>query len=189
MVIVDEAELEACIHEHWPAVEAYLRRRLPAHEVDDLVNRVFATAWRRRSDIPDPPGTRPWLFAVARNHLQTHRRSTARRFRLQRKAEAEAVPAAHPGHGDPRTEAVFDALATLSAQDQELLRLVAWEELDNTEIAAVLGTSPGNVGVRLHRARGRLRKAMEKNAAVMKSEPGNRRETLREGRPAREDRS
>jgi RNA polymerase sigma-70 factor (ECF subfamily) len=48
------------------------------------------------------------------------------------------------------------AVARLSDDDQELLRLVAWEELGREEIALVLGISRTAVRVRLHRARRRL---------------------------------
>jgi len=44
----------------------------------------------------------------------------------------------------------------MRVNDQELLRLWAWEELTPGQIAAVLGTTPNAVSIRLHRARGRL---------------------------------
>jgi RNA polymerase sigma-70 factor (ECF subfamily) len=41
----------------------------------------------------------------------------------------------------------------LGADDQELLRLSAWDQLDHDEIALVLGISSGAARVRPHRAR------------------------------------
>ena len=51
-------------------------------------------------------------------------------------------------------------LAQLSPQDQELLTLVAWEELSTGEIAIALGIRPAAVRLRLHRARRRLQAAL-----------------------------
>jgi acyl transferase domain-containing protein len=70
---------------------------------------------------------------------------------------------ATPFHaGDDLDGPAFDALASLSTSDQEILRLVAWEELGNQAIAAVLGITPNAVAIRLHRARGRFAAALER---------------------------
>jgi len=47
-------------------------------------------------------------------------------------------------------------IACLRSDEQELLRLWAWEDLTPAEIAVVLGITPNAVSIRLHRARGRL---------------------------------
>jgi RNA polymerase sigma-70 factor (ECF subfamily) len=61
---------------------------------------------------------------------------------------------------DRRT--VLAALARLREGDREILRLAAWEELSHREIAAVVGCSEASVAVRLHRARNRLGREIEK---------------------------
>jgi len=48
------------------------------------------------------------------------------------------------------------ALARLDEADRELVTLVAWEQLDRDQIAAMLGCSRAAVRVRLHRARRRF---------------------------------
>jgi RNA polymerase sigma-70 factor (ECF subfamily) len=50
-----------------------------------------------------------------------------------------------------------DALLTLSADELEVLLLVAWEQLSPTAAAAVLGIPPETARTRLHRARQRIR--------------------------------
>ena len=47
-------------------------------------------------------------------------------------------------------------MAKLSPRDQEVLQLIAWEDLDITDAAKVLGCSNTTCKVRLHRARRRL---------------------------------
>jgi RNA polymerase sigma-70 factor, ECF subfamily len=59
------------------------------------------------------------------------------------------------------------ALDDLPVADRELLRLWAWEGLEISQIADVLGRSAGTTRVRLHRALRRLRAAAERG-----SDPG-----------------
>lgn len=61
---------------------------------------------------------------------------------------------------------ILTALATLRERDQEVLRLVAWEELSHGEIAALVGCSENAVAIRVHRARDRLAKAIEREERV-----------------------
>lgn len=150
---------------HSRAVLAYARRRLDsAEDAEDVVVEVFATAWRRRDDVPDE--ALPWLYATAANVIAHVIRSEARRTRLGTRLAsvrplredadpAEAVAAATSAHA-----AVAAAMDDLAESDAELLRLWAWEGLEPTEIAAVLGCSPGTARTRMHRARARLREAL-----------------------------
>jgi RNA polymerase sigma-70 factor, ECF subfamily len=53
----------------------------------------------------------------------------------------------------------------LRADDAELRRLWAWEQLTPAEIATVLGISANAASIRLHRARERLRGQLRKIGA------------------------
>lgn len=152
--------------QHSGAVLAYARRRLDsAEDAEDVVVEVFATAWRRRDAVP--PQALPWLYATAGNVIAHTMRSAARRSRLG--ARLATVQPLHTLEADP-SERIADvstardvvgaALDDLSESDAELLRLWAWEQLEPTEIAAVLGCSAGTARTRLHRARTRLRAAL-----------------------------
>jgi DNA-directed RNA polymerase specialized sigma24 family protein len=59
-----------------------------------------------------------------------------------------------PGELEPG--ALRAALAALRDDDQEILRLVAWDGLAPAELAVALGCSPNAARTRLHRARSRL---------------------------------
>jgi RNA polymerase sigma-70 factor (ECF subfamily) len=56
---------------------------------------------------------------------------------------------------------VAKAMAALTPQDAEILRLASWEQLDTDEIAYVLGCSRTAAKVRLHRARRRIAARLE----------------------------
>jgi RNA polymerase sigma factor (sigma-70 family) len=134
-------------------VVRYGRRRLAdADAADELAQEVFTVAWRRRGEVPEHG--LPWLYAVARRLLANYRRRAPAPLPLD---DPDRVPgnATRPGDGD-RVAEVRAALATLSEPDQEILRLIGWEELSVVEAAAVLGCTRTTATVRLHRARKRL---------------------------------
>src|SRR5207248_9291870 len=77
---------------------------------------------------------------------------------------------------------VVAALKQVRRDDQEVLRLAAWEGLTNAELAVALGCSENAATIRLHRARKRLAEqlAKEEPAAGQWSETSNER-TRRDG--------
>ncbi|GIG60522.1 siderophore-interacting protein [Longispora fulva] len=150
----DEPWFRAMYTEHYPAVARYAVRRLGSPSAaEELAQEVFLTAWRRRADIPGRE--LPWLYGVARRLL-------ANEWRRTRPAFVELTDSAAPAGGVDELLDVRAALATLSEDDQELLRLVGWEQLSVSEAAAVLGCGRTVCAVRLHRARRRLTAAMER---------------------------
>ncbi len=137
----------------YPRIMAYCLRRARAREdALDAVSETFAAVWRRLDDIPDDPRRVPWVYGVARRVLANQYRARGRRRQLHQRLESEA-PA---GRSNDDFHLVHQALDGLRDSDREILTLEAWDDLDHSEIAEVLGTSPGNVAVRLHRARRRL---------------------------------
>lgn len=155
------ARFDALFTEHQRHVLAYAMRRTPTPaDAEDVAAETFAVAWRKIDAVPsDDP--RPWLYAVARRVLANHRRGTGRRERLAALLRVEDV-ATPVRAGEDLDAPAFAALASLSPADQELLRLVAWEELGNQGIAAVLRISPNAVAIRLHRARARFAAALSR---------------------------
>ena len=57
---------------------------------------------------------------------------------------------------------VLAALKQVRQDDQEVLRLAAWEGLTNAELAVALGCSENAATIRLHRARKRLAEQLAK---------------------------
>ncbi len=149
--------------ESFADIDAYCRRRLDATSANDAVSEVFLTAWRRFDDMPDGSAARLWLFGVARNVIANQRRSAGRQNQLHlRLVEDHAVtrPEQAAVDGALNGPPVVEALAMLSPDDAEVLRLVAWEELSHADAGVVLGCSANAVGVRVHRARQRLADAL-----------------------------
>ena len=140
-----------------------LRRAATREDAEDVVAETFLTAWRRLDEVPRGDAARPWLYRVAHNALANHRRGERRRGRLGGRLRAEPTPAAsHRADVDDQLAPVAAAFARLRESDRELLALVAWEELDPGEVAAVLGCSRNAARIRLHRARRRLARELQR---------------------------
>jgi RNA polymerase sigma-70 factor, ECF subfamily len=152
----DEERFRALFATAYPALCRYgFLRGLPPADVEDLVADVLAIAWRRLDVVPveDP---RPWLFAVARNVWRNQLRSAARLDGIvARVADAGVTYPVEPP-SEPSLEAVRRAMAALSEDDHEILRLVGWDGLTPAQAAVALGCTSTAARVRLHRARARL---------------------------------
>ena len=137
---------------HYPDVVRYGLRRLEGlAAAEELAQEVFLVAWRRRWEVP--ARTLPWLYGVARRLLANH-------WRAQRavppSVELTEAVALDRHDGVARLMDVRAALRRLSDDDQEILRLVGWEQLSLGEAALALGCGPATAKVRVHRARRRL---------------------------------
>jgi RNA polymerase sigma-70 factor (ECF subfamily) len=149
--------------DHGRAVLEYALRRVEDREdAADVVAETFLVVWRRMGEVPIGDGARLWLYGVARNVLANLHRAERRRTRLGRRL-AETLRTEIAAHPEPSggAAAVLRAIAELGDQDQELLRLVTWEELSPSEAGRVLGISALAARSRLHRARRRLHRILE----------------------------
>ncbi|HEV2361019.1 MAG TPA: RNA polymerase sigma factor [Acidimicrobiales bacterium] len=168
-----EAGLRALYGTHLSAIYSYFARRVTPTEVDGLVSEVFVVAWRRFEDLPPTAHERKlYLYGIARRVLSDNVRSRTRRDRLHLKVTLQTSPAhasvshqeepsstwakgADAPDSDP-DDPLIRALKSLKPDDQEVLRLHAWEQLTNDEAAEVLGCTANAFAIRLTRARQRL---------------------------------
>ena len=142
---------------HLDPLRRYFARRCPPDAVDDLLQSLCETAWRRRDAIPEGAELL-WLYGVARNLVMESNRRRARRAAiLSRHLPFLAQPSTAPALlAEGADEEFLRAFAALDEDDRELLRLWAWEQLGYREIAALLGVSESAASSRLTRARQRL---------------------------------
>lgn len=145
---------EALFREVYEPLQRYALRRIDPATADDVVADALLVLWRRLDDVPADAAL-PWCYGVARRCLANRRRGTERQTHLVDRLMGER--AATPVDTDP---ALDDALATLGADDREIVRLWAWEQLPPREIAVVLGISANAASIRVHRAKTRLAAAL-----------------------------
>ena len=165
-----------------PLLGFALRRAARPEDAADVVAETMLVAWRRIEDVPDGDEARLWLYGVARHVLANSRRSIHRRDRLGERLRRDVGRLVDPdlAAGVTVSLELRQAFAALGADDRELLQLTAWEGLGAQEIATMLGLSPVAVRSRLHRARGRLRRELERHDMPREPSPGH---VLRDEQP------
>ena len=126
----------------------------------DAVQDTFVIAASKLAALRDPSRLRPWLYAVARNECHRRLRESARAgtSALDLLPEMSDESADVTG-GAERAELralLRSAVRGLNAGEQDLIELQLRQELDVTEIAAVLGVSRNHAHALLSRARDQL---------------------------------
>ena len=151
----DEAAFETLMTANFDDVWSFVRRRtLSSSDADDVTSQVFATAWRRRGDMPIGDEQRLWLFGVARLSLSNHHRADRRQSRLH--LRLVEISSSRTFESDESDGHLASALAELSDDDRDILIMRAWDDLAVNEIAGLLGCTPNAASLRLHKARRRL---------------------------------
>lgn len=163
----DADRFRVLFDQHWDAVWRFAVRRASPSQAEDVTAEAFEIAWRKLDEVPTEWAL-PWLYVTARNLL-------ANLHRRERHTIAVADPAVHhrgaPSDGGAVDEADLfaRALARLSDRDREVLSLAAWEQLCPADAARVLGCTAATYRVRLHRARRRLRAALDRQAPAARA--------------------
>lgn len=155
-----EEDFRRLFAEHNRQVLAYALRRCEQRaDAEDVVAGTFAVAWRRFADAPEEELRLAWLYAIAARVLANQRRSLRRLSALRSRLRAQP-PAGAPERVE--LDEVVVSLRELRSEEQEVLRLAAWEGLTNAELAVALGCSENAATIRLHRARKRLAEQLTK---------------------------
>ena len=138
-------------------IHGLLLARVPRVDVDDLVQDVFLTAWKRLSSLREPSAFGGWLAMIARNRaVDFHRHAP----------DAVELPADLQAHDATAERAdaarLLDMIRSLpeAYRDTLVLRLV--EGMTGPEIAARTGLTPASVRVNLHRGMKMLREQLER---------------------------
>jgi RNA polymerase sigma-70 factor (ECF subfamily) len=153
--VSDRHRFERVYVDHYDAVLRYCLRRSDREDALDATAETFAVAWRRRSDMPAGREL-PWLYGVARRVLANQRRSVSRRESAV--SYLRVLPGGSFDEPEPQvirneeTADIVAALARLKADEQEIIRLAGWEELDREELAFAMDCTPNAVTKRLNRA-------------------------------------
>jgi RNA polymerase sigma-70 factor (ECF subfamily) len=141
------------------------------HDAEDIMSTAFLELWRRRLRVRMVDGSvLPWLLVTTTNVARNSKRAAFRyRKLLDSLPRADGISNADD---DVFLQAEMDkdaarALATLSTADLQLVSLVVFEEYTIAAAAAVLNLTPAAAKSRMHRARQRMKTAI--NAALQPS--------------------
>jgi RNA polymerase sigma-70 factor, ECF subfamily len=166
-------EFERFYRHNFVALSRYVARRLPLSSRDEVIAAAFVIAWKKFADVESP--TLPWLYRIASFEV-AHERRRLGRF-------PEVVSISDINVTDKYAlEDVMDisaAFSQLTPSDQEILRLLFWDDLERAEIGEVIGCSINATNVRIHRALERLRGAISR-VDVSTHPPSNRNTEMKE---------
>ncbi|MEN8234188.1 MAG: sigma-70 family RNA polymerase sigma factor [Actinomycetota bacterium] len=164
----DRRRFEAMYHSTYPHIAAYCRRRLPIDDVDDTVAEIYTIAWNKRDQFLAADSPLAWLHSVGYRVVSARYRSTKRDRSLREKLSHESrrqpdTPEARAVLDD-EVERALALLYELAPRDQELIRLLAFEERSYDEIAAITGLPRSTVRSSLFRIRKRVRPFQDRNS-------------------------
>jgi RNA polymerase sigma-70 factor (ECF subfamily) len=142
-------------------------------EAEDLTQETFLRAYRRRDSLRDEGARTAWLYRIATHVCLDRLRQFARRNPLESDADLDQVDIPEPDtpslqktiERDEMSECVQNFLNRLSDSYRAVILLHDMHELTSPEIAQLLGESLATVKIRLHRARLKLRVALESGCA------------------------
>jgi RNA polymerase sigma-70 factor (ECF subfamily) len=138
-------------------------------EAEDLTQDTFLRAYRRRDTLRDEGAQTAWLYRIATHVSLDRLRQYARRASKESYDDIDQVDIPEPDapslqrtiERDEMSGCVQSYLNSLPDSYRAVILLHDMHELTASEIANLLGESLANVKIRLHRARIKLRAALE----------------------------
>ena len=141
--------------QHAQAISRYIYRRTAQEHVEDLTAETFATAWRKRDDIPTGFELQ-WLYKTAGFLVANQNR---KKSALLLEEFPEIAHDSDPAMLVIEDHSLREAFYKLSEKDRTVLVLAAWEGQSTEQIAAILNVSSNAAAVALSRARARFSKS------------------------------
>ena len=152
----DRRAFERLYERYSGMVHGILLARVPRIDVEDLLQDVFLTVYRRLSTLREPAAFAGWLAMIARNRATDHIRSVTRTEELP-----DDLPADDPsGLEAAEANAILGIIRSLPEAYRETLVLRLIEGMTGPEIAARTGLTPGSVRVNLHRGMTQLKEKL-----------------------------
>jgi RNA polymerase sigma factor (sigma-70 family) len=160
----DAGAFSEIFERHVRPVGGYIRRRIGADAVDDVLSETFLVAFRRRASFDHRQASSlPWLLGIATRMVKSHRAAEARQWRAFESSTAAAAADESPHaasdsrlDADAALRALAPRIAALSQKERDTLLLHAWADLTYEQIADALGVPVGTVRSRLNRVRRKL---------------------------------
>ena len=180
--------LDAAVRDSWQVLAqrlgAFIGRRLPAQDVDDVLQDVLLRIHQNAGQLQEDSRFGPWVYSIARNAVVD---------RLRRKSPAvvdadEAPDVADDADVDgeqPLLDCVSPFVARLPEAYRHAITLVELEGLGQAEAARIVGVSLSGMKSRVQRGRRLLRAMFEECCALTIDARGRVVEAERRGETTR----
>lgn len=155
---------QALFQRHFDSVYGFFETKCQT-EADELTQATFLACVRARDQFRAQSSFRTYLFTIARNELYRLLRTRQRRddkldFELSSIAELVSTPGTKIARNQEHRR-LIEALQKLPVDQQTLLELHYWEDMDIAALAEVFDAPAATIRTRLHRARKALRENIE----------------------------
>jgi RNA polymerase sigma-70 factor (ECF subfamily) len=181
-----ELEFQKIYHSFQPRIARYLTRLVGEYEADDLTQEVFVKVSQALKDFRGESQLSTWIYRIATNAALDRRRRPSFQQMAEKRSHSEPAGEGEEDSDDRATkkgpsveqklirkemnECIRDFIENLPDNYRAVLVLSELEEVRNTQIAEILGTTLENVKIRLHRARARLKKELETHCSFYRDE-------------------
>lgn len=158
---------EALFKRHFDSIYGFFETKCEA-EADELTQSTFLACVRAKDQFRKDASFRTYLFTIARNELHRLLRTRQRKddkldFELSSIAQLVSTPRTKIARNQEHRQLV-EALRRLPVDQQTLLELHYWEDMDIAALAEVFDAPAATIRTRLHRARKALRDQIEESA-------------------------
>lgn len=178
----EELDFQSIYEQHGAAILRFLRRMVGEADAEDLAQVVFERANRSLKDFRGDSSVATWLYRIATNVAVDLLRSPAFKRRAasldeigEPDASALAERPSNSEHQAIRNEmnaCIREVVDGLPANYRAVLILSDLEGFTPAEVAARLGLGLEAAKIRLHRARARLRMALEQECQFYRDDLG-----------------
>jgi RNA polymerase sigma factor (sigma-70 family) len=163
----DQRAGEELFARHFRDIYRFFKHKIDSRldaTADDLAQQTFLQLVRARDQFRHTSSFRTYLFAIARNELYQYIRKLPKCEHVDLEVSSLNEVITSPSvelHRKQEQDRLIAALRGLPTEQQVLLELHYWHELDAAELAEVFAAQPGALRVRLHRARLALRARLD----------------------------
>ena len=146
----------------------FVARRVPAGDVDDVLQDVFVRVQRGLPALRDEERLVPWLYQVARSAVQESARQRARHPLAGHEYDEPAVvePEVSLASETGLAEFAAAAITRLPSPYKEALTLTELQGVTQLAAAKLLGISTSGMKSRVQRGREKLRELLESNCHI-----------------------
>jgi len=158
----DRSAGEALCARHFDDVYRFFDHKIPG-EADDLTQQTFLACIKARDQFLGRSTFRTYLFSIARNELITRLRRIPKFEHVDLETSSLDELVSSPSSELRKHEEVAQmraALRQLPVEQQLLLELHYWHDLDAAALAELFEAPPGTIRVKLLRARRALRERL-----------------------------
>ncbi|MFT6862849.1 MAG: RNA polymerase sigma-70 factor (ECF subfamily) [Akkermansiaceae bacterium] len=171
----NEETLMQLVVSHQAALHAFVLALLPGHpEVDDVIQEVNASVWKKRGDFEIGTNFKAWLFSIAKFKVMALWRNQKRR-KVWAVPEAtltklieDATEACYDDH-DSRHQTLRECLQQLRPEDRGLILRRYFEGHSLSKVASEVGRKAENLKGSLHRIRLSLRACVKSKLNLRKA--------------------